>query len=179
MRQGTYSILLGIVLLFGCVERTSIQRSADDPFLSMPGHLAYNVRVQFTDSNRIKAVLQGREGRIDEASNTTVVTGSVVVDFYNEAGTVPRARLTADSVVVNDRTKDMTAFGKVIVVSKTRDLTLTTSSLMWVNSSERVRTEAAVHIETGGETIDGIGMESNQDLSQYRLYQVRGVRRKS
>lgn len=176
MRPSVAAVLL-VLILIGCADRTGIQRSADDPFLTSPAHMAYNVKVQLTDSAATKAILQARLATIDERAQTTTMKGSVVVDFYDRGGSSVEARLTADSVVVHDRTKDMTAYGNVRVESQVRRITLTTTSLMWVHATSRVRTEDAVHIETGSETIDGVELESNQDLSSYRLFQVRGVRR--
>ncbi|MFN4985698.1 MAG: LPS export ABC transporter periplasmic protein LptC [Ignavibacteria bacterium] len=168
-----------LLLLSSCSERPSIQRSADDPFLTVPSHVAYNVKIAITDSTRSKATLYARQGNIDERNQRTTMVGNVIVDFYEKSGVAVQARLTADSVVVNDITKDMTAHGNVRVESRTRQITLTTTLLTWVNATRRVQTEKPVHIETGSESIDGVGFESNQDLSSYRLFHVRGVRRKS
>lgn len=168
-----------VLALVGCTDKSAIQRSADDPFLTVPSHLAYNVKIAFTDSTRTKAILYARQGSIDETQQRTTMVGNVVVDFFEKSGTSVEARLTADSVVVDDRSKDMTAYGSVRVDSRTRQVTLTTTMLTWVNATRRVRTEQPVHIETGSESIDGVGFESNQDLSSYRLFHVRGVRRKS
>lgn len=180
MRLAPYQLLLPFMMLVvGCSERSAIQRSADDPFLVTPAHIAYNVKIRFTDTNRTKAVLYARQGVINEQAQTTIARENVVVDFYNGAGSLVQARLTADSVVIDDRTRNMTAYGKVTVESKVRRITLTTSVLTWVQATARIRTDAAVHIETESETIDGLGMESNQDLSSFRLFQVRGVRHKT
>jgi LPS export ABC transporter protein LptC len=179
MRLPAYAVGVVLLVVIGCSDRAGIQRSADDPFLQAPSHTAYNVKILFTDSSRTKAVLYGRQGTIDERSNTTMITGAVVVDFYDRSGRAVEARLTADSVVVDDRSKNMTAYGAVRVVSEQRRVSLTTTQLDWVQSTSRVRTESPVHIETGTESIDGMGFESNQDLTSYRLFQVRGVRRKS
>lgn len=171
---------IGVMLaLSSCSERPKIQRSADDPFLTLPSHVAYNVKIAFTDSTRSKATLYARQGNIDERNQRTTMIGNVIVDFYEKTGSSIEARLTADSVVVNDITKDMTAHGNVLIESRTRQITLTTMMLTWVNATRRVQTEKPVHIETGSESIDGVGFESNQDLSSYRLFHVRGVRRKS
>ncbi|MBM4178838.1 MAG: LPS export ABC transporter periplasmic protein LptC [Ignavibacteria bacterium] len=180
MRLAPYLVLVSLaVIALGCTQKTAIQRSADDPFLVSPAHIAYNVKIRFTDTNRTKAVLYARQGIINEQSQTTIARGNVVVDFYNGAGNLVQARLTADSVVIDDRTRNMTAFGRVKVESKVRRVTLTTTALTWVQATARIRTDAAVHIETDSETIDGQGMESNQDLSSFRLFQVRGVRHKT
>lgn len=175
--KAVFGAALCALALLGCTERSSIQRSADDPFLTAPAHLAYNVKVRFTDSNKTKAVLYARQGTIDDRTQTTTMTGNVVVDFFDRPGQSVEARLTADSVIVDDRSKNMTAFANVRVESQVRRVTLTTTSLMWVQTTARVRTEDPVHIETGSETIDGVGFESNQDLSSFSLFQVRGVRR--
>lgn len=168
-----------MLAITSCSERPTIQRSADDPFLTQPSHVAYNVKIAFTDSARSKATLYARQGTIDERNQRTTMIGNVIVDFYEKTGVSIEARLTADSVVVNDITKDMTAHGNVRVESRTRQITLTTTQLTWVNTTRRIQTEQPVHIETGSESIDGIGFESDQDLSSYRLSHVRGVRRKS
>lgn len=172
-------MIMSLLAVYGCSKRPNIQRSADDPFLSAPAHQAFNVKVQFTDSSLTKAMLYARESVIDETRQATIMSGGVTVDFYKKDGSVIAARLTADSLLVDDGTRNMSAMGKVKIEGKTRTLTMTTSTLTWVHATSRVHTDDPVHIETAGESIDGVGFESNQDLSFYRIGQVRGIRRRT
>ena len=69
----------------------------------------------------------------------------------------------------------MLAFGSVVVVSDSTKTTLRTTQLMWMHAVQRVRSDQPVRIETPTEQIDGIGFESDQYLTDYRIFRVRGV----
>lgn len=177
MIRGLTVLCVGAVIVTACGERPSVTKVSEDPFVSAPSQMATNIVVTFTDSSFVKARLYASVGRILEQQQTTM-SGPVTVDFFDRDNQVPVARLTSDSCIIDDRTKNMTAVGSVVVRSLRRDLTLNTSRLSWVQATQRIRTEESVRIETPQERIDGIGFESNQDLSSYRLLQVRGVQRK-
>lgn len=173
------AIFVSVLFVVGCSERPNIQRSADDPFLTAPAHQAFNVKVHFTDSSLTKAMLYARESVIDENRRATIMRGGVTVDFYTKDSKAVAARLTSDSLVVDERSRNMTALGNVKIDGKLRPLTMTTQTLTWVHATARIQTTEPVHIESPSETIDGVGFESNQDLSFYRIGQVRGIRRRT
>ena len=176
--NSVWILLLVLTLLAGCAERQSGTRVSEDPFVSAPSQMATNVTVTFSDSNSVKARLYASVGRVFEAELKTTMSGPVTVDFFDRDNQQPVARLTSDSCVIDDRTKNMTAIGRVRIVSLRRDLTLITDELSWVEATRRIRTEKAERIETPSETISGVGFESNQDLTSYRLWRVSGVQRK-
>jgi LPS export ABC transporter protein LptC len=99
----------------------------------------------------------------------------VVVDFYSKTSGRRIARLTADSAHIDDRTKMMRAIGNVIVVSDSSQTTLSTPSMLWDSHRERLSSTEAVRIVTPNESIDGIGFESDQALTDYRIFKVRGA----
>lgn len=178
MSTGLALVCLGLLMLTACGERPAVTKVSDDPFLSAPSQMATNVVVTFSDSSHVKARLYASVGRILEQEQQTTMSGPVTVDFFDRQNTDPVARLTSDSCLIDDRTKNMTAIGSVVVTSLRRDLVLQTSKLSWVQSTQRIRSDEAVIIETPQERIDGVGFESNQDLTSYRLLRVRGVQRK-
>ncbi|HBB25851.1 MAG TPA: LPS export ABC transporter periplasmic protein LptC [Bacteroidetes bacterium] len=178
MTKGLLALGLVVLTVSGCGERPSGTKVAEDPFVSAPSQLATNVIVTFSDSSLVKARLYASAGRILEDQQKTTMSGPVTVDFFDRDNLDPVARLTADSCVVDDRTKNMVAIGNVVVNSLRRQLTLRTSQLSWIQSSQRIRSDDEVRIDTPQERIDGVGFESNQDLTSYRLSRVRGVQRK-
>lgn len=178
MTKGLLALGLVVLTVSGCGERPSGTKVAEDPFVSAPSQMATNVIVTFSDSSLVKARLYASAGRILEDQQKTTMSGPVTVDFFDRDNLDPVARLTADSCVVDDRTKNMVAIGNVIVNSLRRQLTLRTSQLSWIQSSQRIRSDDEVRIDTPQERIDGVGFESNQDLTSYRLSRVRGVQRK-
>ncbi|MBU3678438.1 MAG: LPS export ABC transporter periplasmic protein LptC [Candidatus Kapabacteria bacterium] len=178
MRPGHLAAVMIAALASGCAQKHSGTSVAQDPFVSAPSQMATNIVVTFSDSTIVKARLYASVGRVFEQEAKTTMSGPVTVDFFDRDNQRPAARLTSDSCVVDDRTKNMTAIGNVRVVSLRRDVTLTSSELSWIQSTQRIRTERAVRIETPQELINGVGFESNQDLSSYRLWRVSGVQQK-
>lgn len=178
MTKGLLAFGLMMLTISGCGDRPPGAKIGDDPFVSAPSQLATNVIVTFSDSSFVKARLYASAGRILEDQQKTTMSGPVTVDFFDRDNLDPVARLTADSCVVDDRTKNMVAIGNVVVNSLRQQLTLRTQQLSWVQSSQRIRSDEEVRIDTPQERIDGVGFESNQDLTSYRLSRVRGVQRK-
>ncbi|MBU3699025.1 MAG: LPS export ABC transporter periplasmic protein LptC [Candidatus Kapabacteria bacterium] len=178
MTRGLAFSCVYVLVLTACGERPAVTKVSDDPFLSAPSQMATNIVVTFSDSSFVKARLYASVGRILEQEQQTTMSGPVTVDFFDRQNSDPVARMTSDSCLVEDRTKNMTAIGNVVVTSLRRDIVLHTSKLSWVQSTQRIRSDEAVTIETPQERIDGVGFESNQDLTSYRLLRVRGVQRK-
>lgn len=159
----------------GCTERAEVARVKNDPFLRSPTHVSYNVNIMLADSSFVRARVQADVGRVREDIQQTELVGNVKVVFFQRRSEIVAARLTCDSVVIDDRTRDMMAFGSVVVVSDSTSTTLRTSKLTWSQAAQRVRSDQPVRIETPSEQIDGIGFESDQYLTDYRIFQVRGI----
>lgn len=171
----SWIIVLGSIVV-SCENRPSATRIKDDPFLQAPDHLSFDIEVVFTDSTFTKAVLHAGEAQVFDGRQQTTLGRSVQVDFYSRSG-ASSARLTSDSAIIEDRTHNMTAIGNVMIRSDSSRTTLATQRLIWINSTQRVRSDEAVRIITPTETIDGIGFESDQYLTSYRIFQVTGVHR--
>ena len=172
---GVAFVLALMLGLSACRERTAATQVKNDPFLRSPTHVSYNVEIMLADSSYVRARVQADVGRVREDVQQTELVGNVSVVFYQRRSNVVGARLRCDSVVIDDRTRDMTAFGSVVVVSDSTQTTLRTSKLTWSNAAQRVRSDQPVQIDTPSEHIDGIGFESDQYLTDYRIFRVRGV----
>lgn len=175
------ALLTGLVLVMmstfvgGCRERTAATIVKDDPFLRAPTHTSYTVNIMLSDSSFVRARVSADVGRVREDVQQTELVGNVRVVFYQKRSDAIGARLTCDSVVIDDRTRNMTAIGSVVIISDSSKTTLRTSKLVWTHATQRVRSDQAVRIETPTEQIDGIGFESDQYLTDYRIFRVRGV----
>jgi len=169
--------LLAAVAAVGCRDHAPTSRVKDDPFLSAPAHTSYGLDILLTDSVWTKARVHAAVGRIwDERQETTLGGGVDVAFFDRQTGRIA-ATLTADSAVVDDRTKNMTAIGNVVVRSDSTRTQLVTDRLMWIHATQRIRANDPVRITTPSETIDGVGFESDQLLTDYRIFKVKGVHR--
>lgn len=166
---------LVLAMLLGCTKTPDRNPNAMDPFISAPLHTSYSISVTFSDSSLTRATLKAGSAIVDEVHMQTALGGGVYVVFYNRTTGAPSAWLKADSASIDDRTKDMTAIGNVRVQSDSSHTTLDTPQLVWMQKEERIRTSEAVRITTPTEVIDGVGLVSDQFLTDYKIFKVRGI----
>ncbi|MEJ5287334.1 MAG: LPS export ABC transporter periplasmic protein LptC [Bacteroidota bacterium] len=170
-----------LVLLFlssACVQNTE-EKFTNEIKMKLeqtPDQLAKDVVVEFLDSSFLKAKLWAKIGKVYYQRGETWLYDSLKVEFYNKQGK-RQSVLTADSARINDRTKDMYAFGRVVVVSDSPKTVLRTSFLEWRNKVQRLYSNEYVEISTPQEEIRGFGFESDINLNNYKIYRVSGVRK--
>ena len=70
--------------------------------------------------------------------------------------------------------KEIEIFDNLRLVNKASS-ELRTSKLLWKNKTQKVYSDVFVRITTPKEIIEGIGFESDQNLTNYKIYQVSGV----
>ncbi len=157
----------------GCRDRAVIQQrgSSRDMF---PDHESWESTIIISRSGRLATVANSE--RMVQYNNTDIahLIGAVKVDFYNDAGQHV-SQLLADSADVNTRSSTMSAFGQVIIRSDS-GLVLRTRSLRWNNEYEMMTTEDSVMFTTdNGDTLFGVGFESDMDLTHWKIYRPWGV----
>ena len=128
-------------------------------------------------------ILTRKEAKLVEAKseklykNTNemaLLVGNVVVDFYNDEGD-HISILYSDSARIDEQNNNLNANGNVYVISDS-GYTLTTSELLWDNRYEMIVAEDSVmftHPE--GDTLYGIGFESDSDLERFKIFRPFGI----
>jgi LPS export ABC transporter protein LptC len=160
-------------LLAGC-ERGSTAGMMRLDSTSLATHRSSNPLVQFMDSSYLKAVLKAAWAEVYESRQQTLLGGGVRVEFRSRATGAVVSVLTADSAVIDDKTKNMTAIGNVVVVSDAPPRTVRTSLMMWDNARQKLHSTAFVSIVSPEEILQGYGFESDQNLEHYVIYNVSG-----
>jgi len=100
-------------------------------------------------------------------SQSTVRLNDVRVDFFDGEGNLS-SWLTARSGIVDEGTEDLTAKGRVIMISLEGD-TLITEELRYLREEDRITGPDWVRLSKTDRVITGYGFESSPDLSDYRL----------
>jgi LPS export ABC transporter protein LptC len=177
IRIAVPTALLTVVVLVACTKSQPPVPSANDPYLTAPTHTSFNPIVRFYDSTRTKAVLRSAKAYVYEQQQQTMLGGYVHVIFISVATGKNMATLRADSAVIDDRTKRMTAYGNVVVVSDSSKTRLQSPQLVWNSETERLSSSMDVEITTPKEHIIGKGFESDQFLTDFRIFEVRGTQR--
>lgn len=146
--------------------------STDISGSQLPSHESWNSNVIFSDSSITKAVLKAGKISVYSEGGFTLVDSGAVVEFYSNGVIV--STLKGGRGKVNDKTKDIEIYDSVSVVSKD-SVKLFTDKLFWNNASRMVSTNEFVRIRTPEEEIQGYGFESDQSLSNYRIFKVSGT----
>ena len=161
------------VILFLCGLATACEEKAK-PAVSLltpdqlPTQESWNSSVTFSDSGRVRAVLQAGHIRMFEESQETLLDSSLVVDFFDRAGKHTSV-LTAKRGRVDDRTRNLEAFENVVFTSDSGTV-VETEYIFWDNALRKVRGDRFVTITSATERLQGYGFEADQDLRNYTVY---------
>ena len=122
-------------------------------------------------------VVSAKAKKLYQSSNElALLVGNVEVDFFSEEGD-HISILYSDSAQINEQSNNLHANGNVFVVSDS-GYTLTTNKILWDNRYKMIIAEDSVMFTTTeGDTMYGVGFESDMDLDQWRIFQIFGVTR--
>ncbi len=142
-----------------------------------PDQTGWNVTVRFVDSSTTKAILVAGRTRVYQKRNETLLDGGIEVQFFSTETGERTSKLTADSAVIDDNTKNMVAKGNVIVIADSSGTKLETSVLHWNNKTRKIYSSEYVEITSASETLKGWGFESDENLNNYKIFKVSGEKR--
>jgi len=140
-----------------------------------PDDESWNSTILFTDSVATKARLKVGHARRYLTRMETLLDSGVYIEFYARDGSLS-ATLIADSARIDDRTKDMSAYGTVHVVSDRNKTTVDTDYLNWSNERRLLYSDAQVKVmDRGrGRFLEGKGFESDESLHNYKINNASG-----
>jgi LPS export ABC transporter protein LptC len=135
----------------------------------------WNSVILISSSGRLQARVQYAHMVQQENSRLIHFDGGVGVDFFDEKGR-HSSRLDSEKGVYDEESQDVTGMGRVIVVSDT-GITLKTERLRWIQKKEKIVSDTHVVFVQEGDTLYGLGFESDSDLKNWELKTPSGIRR--
>lgn len=168
--KSNFIFFIILTFLISCSEE-KIQPQIEKSIIEgeIPSNESWNSKIMFTDDGRIKAILYSDHLKMFEKQKTTLLEG-VKINFYNTEQK-NTSWLSSLRGKVNDVTKDMYAIDNVVAHNDSGTV-LKTSSLMWRNSDQKIVTDKFVTITSPKEIIQGYGLESDQHLENYKIFNV-------
>lgn len=165
------AILISILFLFISCSEEKIQPQLTKDIVEgeIPSHESWDSKITFSDDGNIKAVLFTNHLKKYETQKVTLLEG-VKIDFYDK-GQNKASVLTAVRGKVDDVTHDMYAIENVVAENDSGTV-LKTSELMWRNNDQKIVTDKFVSIKSSKEIIEGYGLESDQNLHNYVIFNV-------
>jgi LPS export ABC transporter protein LptC len=169
MKKMIFPIII-CLLCFACSEEKLKPKMADEKYQGeIPAHESWNSKIYFSDDGKLKALLTTSYLKKYEIQKVTSLDG-VRIDFYNKVQQ-KTSFLTSLKGRVDDATKDMYAIDNVVAENDSGTV-LKTSELMWRNKDQKIISDKFVSIKSRKEIIEGYGMESDQDLRNYVIFNV-------
>lgn len=161
-----------LLALAGCENKIkpSVLSSIDSK--TLPNQESWNSQIVLSDSGVVRAIIHSGYFQIFDVRKETLLSEGVKVRFYNMDGT-PSSVLTSQTAVVHERTNNLEARGNVVVTS-TDGTVLYTEELYWDERRQLIHTPAFVRIVSPKEKLQGVGLESDQQLRNYRIFRVTG-----
>ena len=122
-------------------------------------------------------IVEAKSEKLYKNNNAdALLIGNVEVDFFNEVGQ-HISILYSDSARINEQNNNLRANENVYVVSDS-GYTLTTNEILWDNRYKMIVAEDSVMFTTTeGDTLNGVGFESDMDLEQWKIFRIFGVTR--
>lgn len=168
--------LVAIVTLF-CASSCERESSAGLIVLETSDsatHTSYHPVIQFMDSSYMRARIRAGWAKMYDKRAETVLGGGVQVEFFTKPERTLASILSADSARVDDKTKNMTASGNVVVVANGSMTTVKTSVIHWDSTRHVLHSPAFVDIRSPYELLQGYGFESDASLRHYTIFKVTG-----
>ncbi|MCJ7554365.1 MAG: LPS export ABC transporter periplasmic protein LptC [Ignavibacteriaceae bacterium] len=162
--------LLFLILLTHCTsERVKPAVDASIKVEELPAQESWNSVITFSDSGKIKAIMNAGHLRVFEEAKETLLDDKIKIDFFDE-NEIKTTTLNSLRGRVDDRTNNLWAIDSVVAVSDS--VTLITDELMWRNIDRKIVSDKFVRIITPKEKIEGYGFESDQSLRNYVIYRI-------
>lgn len=161
---------LAILFLTHCSEK-KLKPQIDETITSeeLPDQESKNAKITFTEEGKLKAILFADNIKVIGNKNEKLLE-NVKIEFYNEEE-IQTSTLTSLEGKIDDLTQDMYAIKDVVAVSDS-GVTLTTDELIWKNKTKKIVTDKFVRIVSEEEIIEGYGFESDQNLSNYTIFNI-------
>ena len=175
----TQKHLLSVALLGFLAGLTACENDLDKVKLYEKGTVgpvesAKNIKILYSDSGAVKVEITAPVlDRYETERPYTEMPKGVKAISYNERMEVT-SRLSANYAIRYDRELKLEARKNVVVVNE-RGEQLTTEHLIWDERRQRLNSDEFVKITTRDEIIYGNGFEANQDFSQYRIFNIKGI----
>ena len=134
------------------------------------------VDLRIASLKELSEIQKTANSKFKKIINTSILDEKVDADFYSTEERHMSNLKSEMAYVYGDTKKDsMLAIGNVVVVSDS-GVTLFTDSLMWNSIDSLITTDDTVmFITENNDTLNGVGFQSNADLTHYKFYDVSGV----
>jgi len=133
----------------------------------------YGINMTYSDSARL-VVRMTTDVQLTMASEDKIFPKEIRVFFFDKFGN-NTTKLRGDSARFIRLKNLYQVMGRVQIDNQVKHEILETPELFWNPETKKIYTDKQVHIKTPDQVLHGIGMDSNQDFTDYTIRKVAGV----
>lgn len=137
-----------------------------------PLFVEYDLVSEFRDSSRLKLRVKAGEHRVHADENQEFLNG-LYTQFYNKFE-ILTSTLKADYGKLTAVDQIWFFRGNVVLDNVISNETLMSEELYWDTRNEKIYTDKFVKIKTAKYVLTGVGLEANQDFSEYKILKPKG-----
>lgn len=170
------STMMGLAMSFGACHRGV---DSEDTYVAereqMPAMTTDSVNTLISDSGITRYRIEAPEWLVYDKTDPPYqeFPSGVYLEQFDEDLTV-QASLKADYAYYNENEQVWTLRGNVHSLNRKGEQ-FDTPELIWEQKEHRVWSDSVIHITRETSIIDGIGFESNEELSKYTILNPTGV----
>ncbi len=159
------------LIFFGCTDFSETEDPVED--VRMPQHESWNSTITLSKKGKNTAIVKAGYLAKYSDNKTTFLSDTVHVDFFDDNGNAT-SHLQSISAEVDESRNNLIAQKNVVVISDS-GVTLYTDKLEWDQKKEKILSDTLVTIITEEDTIRGIGLESDAELTNWKIFEPVGV----
>ena len=173
LRSLTFLLFIMVIVL-GCSKTSEETIPGENNIAKIPVQEGWNSKLILSKAGQRQAEVDYGHMAKYEGEKVIHFDEGVEVNFYNREGS-HTSYLTADRGEYHEDSEDVFGMGNVVVISDS-GVTLQTEVLRWDNRREKIISDTTVIVITeNGDTLWGVGFESNADLTRRVIRKARGV----
>jgi LPS export ABC transporter protein LptC len=162
-----------IFVLFFCLLFTSCEEDKKEvkkQEYKGPISEVYGINMTYSDSAKL-VVRMSTEAQLTMANADKKYPKEVRIFFFDKFGN-NTTKLRGDSAVYTKQTNLYRIMGRVQINNQVKNEVLETDELFWNPDTKKIYSDKPVDIKTPDQTIHGVGMDSNQDFTQYTIRRI-------
>lgn len=133
----------------------------------------YGINMTYSDSARL-VVRMTTDVQLTMASEDKIFPKEIRVFFFDKFGN-NTTKLRGDSARFIRAKNLYRIMGRVQIDNQVKHEVLETPELFWNPETKKIYTNRTVDIKTPDQVLHGVGMDSNQDFTNYTIRKVTGV----
>ncbi|MBO7458730.1 MAG: LPS export ABC transporter periplasmic protein LptC [Paludibacteraceae bacterium] len=170
------SALVVLAILFAACDRDSVQQSKETlPREQIPALVTDSVTTLISDSGITRYRIEAPQWLVFDKTtppHQEFPTGIYLEQFDEDLSV--QASLKADYAYYDEEAQIWTLKGNVHALNRKGEQ-FDTPELHWNQKEHRVYSDEFIHITREKSIIDGVGFESNEDMSKYTILHPTGV----